>query len=571
VIGRLCRVVAALGVMAAVAVWNPGAARAQDTTPTPVELIGAGTGSVFGVMNQVWKRQLYSSTLGMNLGYFDRGDKGGRTQFASGDVDFAVSALPMSADDTAALAARGASPITAPIAVSAIGFLAGMPHAAGGMQRYAVPDDPEAPLTFEPITGPVLTNVPATSLAQVFLSGGQVRVFSDPSFTSQYLPDLVKDSSSLPVVRTDPSATNFFLEQFLRSVAPDAWTGLATQNGLPATIQLEDWPFANQYARSGEEAVASLIGTANDNAGVSNGHSIFPGGNIGPVSPWAMKEQYDTNADRPDDQKSYLYTIALRNGAGEWVAPTPQSIDAAANAGGGTPLYGLAENVPGAYPLTWISNIIVPDKGLPADKATALATFMRYAAGPGQLQAATLGEGQLPPALVARTMAAADQMLKSNCDAAKGDLVTVDGGGPYWPTGITPPASSTICVVPPGTATTTTTVGDGGGGVAAAGSGFIGGGSSSDATGTSSDAAPTTSGTSGGSAGSTEVASAVTGATPTGRATRPAASTRSVAAELPLGAPDDGRGTLDRLTTMLLGGLAFLVVRAGVRRFGASS
>ena len=121
-IARIARIGAVVGVMVAIAVW-PGSARAQESGPS-VELTGAGSGSVFGLMD-AWKIPLYTSNSGMNLGFFDRGDKDGRLEFAQGDVDFAVSAEPLSDSDNQTLAGRNIHAIVAPIAVSAATFIVG--------------------------------------------------------------------------------------------------------------------------------------------------------------------------------------------------------------------------------------------------------------------------------------------------------------------------------------------------------------------------------------------------------------------------------------------------------------
>jgi uncharacterized 2Fe-2S/4Fe-4S cluster protein (DUF4445 family) len=117
----------------------------------------------------------------------------------------------------------------------------------------------------------------------------------------------------------------------------------------------------------------------------------------------------------------------------------------AAELGGGKPLYGLAENVPGAYPLTWVENIMVPDAGLSADTATGVATLMRFQATAGQVAAVSLGEGSLPAPLLEQTEDAADEVVLSNCKGSGKKVTYVADGGPFWPKAVPAPASVPIC------------------------------------------------------------------------------------------------------------------------------
>jgi ABC-type phosphate transport system substrate-binding protein len=570
VIARIARVLAAVGVMTAIAVW-PGSARAQDASGPAVELTGAGSGSVFGLMD-AWKVPLYTSKSGMNLGFFDRGDKDGRLEFAQGDVDFAVSAEPLSDSDNQSLASRNIHAIVAPIAVSAASFIVGIPNSSNGFAEQKPPltdDDPLPPPT--PLSGPF--KVSPGLLASIFVTNDPTYpTWLDGTFASNngITAAVIPGGNAAPVIESNPSASDWYLELYFKSQASAVWSAEAQFHQLDPSVQSEDWPFQPAFARSGQESVASLIGDAIISAS-PNATAIRPGGNVGAIAPWAATEQIqrEVAAKAP----SFLYTLQIPNAAGDWVSPTTASISAAAAAAASADadpaLYAMTHAVPGAYPLTWLSNIMVPDSGLSPDKATALATFMRYAVGPGLDASQAIGEGQLPPQLGAKTLSAADEMLRDNCDAAKGKVVTVADGGPFWPTGVAPPASSLICQSTAASTTPTTTTGTETVGGTGVDTGALG---SSDGSGSSLGPVTPTDNPS----GTAEVASAQTPTAPSstgatgGTARKPAYET-TVVAQLPMSPPSDGRGTLDRLTTMLLGGLAFLLVRAGLRRFNGST
>ena len=110
-------------------------------------------------------------------------------------------------------------------------------------------------------------------------------------------------------------------------------------------------------------------------------------------------------------------TASLLNGAGEYVAPTLESMDAAVaemvvNEDGITRSPDFTSTEPAAYPLTTIDYAIVPTSGLDDATAESVGRILDQAAGPGQ----ELGQliGGLPPGylplgddLIAQTVAAA--------------------------------------------------------------------------------------------------------------------------------------------------------------------
>ena len=207
----------------------------------------------------------------------------------------------------------------------------------------------------------------------------------------------------------------------------------------------------------------------------------------------------------------------------------------------------------------------------------------------GQNMAKLLGSGTLPAPLVAKAQAAADQIVTSNCVGSDRKIVTSTSGGPYWPTAVPAPTSPIKECVAVATPSTTTVAGGSGGPTGSASSG--GGSSSFNASGGSTSSGRSSGSTSAGSRNtvgysgssssggasdtavlgtSTEYAGGTSAGTSSGSASPggkgAAATAQNAAASLPLPLPDDGRKTLDRLATMLMGGIAFLFVRGAVRR-----
>jgi hypothetical protein len=189
-----------------------------------------------------------------------------------------------------------------------------------------------------------------------------------------------------------------------------------------------------------------------------------------------------------------------------------------------------------AYPLTWIDNLDVKASGLSAQKTEAVATLIRYLATDGQGAAAQWGEGTLSPALVAQALNAANQVVQSNCPAAGGQVVQNSSPGADAPnlSGINKIGNMLHCVAP---ASATT-------GAAAAGSPGPG-----DLTLPGLSTTPAAPATTPGAA-----VAAHTGLT------LPAAETTS---KLPLPLPGS---PIDRVITVLVGGLLYLVFRDPLRR-----
>ena len=202
----------------------------------------------------------------------------------------------------------------------------------------------------------------------------------------------------------------------------------------------------------------------------------------------------------------------------------------------------------------------------------------------GQDSAVTLTEGRLPPRLAAQALTAANDVVAGNCVGSDRKVIKAGDGGSFWPSGVAPLAGGVfVCVkvASAGTAVPTAVVDNalvtspnntsvqtpsvrppvaasvapaspipGGSRVGPAYSPSVTPGDSSDVPVLTPDVSTPDS-----AGAATEAAAAPT---------TKAAELAGVSLALPL--PDDGRNGLDRLTTMLLGGVAFVIVRSIFRR-----
>jgi hypothetical protein len=418
------------------------------------------------------------------------------------------------------------------------------------------PPDANGDQDSSPVPNPF--KIPNDVLAQTFLGDKSTNMWHVPGLLQlQGLPDGWSfDPASPPesIARSDASAMNYYIETFLAGADPAYWATATQLDGVKMSLPNEQWPFlpGRVASRQGDSAVGDLTasGQSPNLAGPTKGgvlsvvsNSISVAEQAAQVAAKAKNQPYDA-----------LYSVAIQNGAGEYVAATPDNMTKAAALGDGQPLYGLTQSVPGVYPLTFVDNIFVPTSGLSIDKMNAIATLMRYQAIEGQDLSVIVGEGKLPPDLLQQTIAAADTVIKDNCTGTGKVLLTVDGGGPFWPTGdASAPKKSLICSAPATPAPPT------GGGASGSGSSSGGAGFSDSGSGAS-VASPTIDSTSAPvqTAGVVESASPASDAT-SGSSTEEA--TRVVSAKMPSSLPSDGQFEFDRLVTLLLGGALFLLVR----------
>ena len=577
--GRGGRLLSLAGVALVASTLVPTATGAQAARDR-AELTGTGDWSVNNQMNS-WKTSLYYSAQATDLSYLAKGDRDGRQIFARGDADFVVTGLPLNAEDQATLAQRKVTTISVPISVASAAMIWSGPFPSGLRTFTPDPVDPEGEGTFAPYTGKL--RLPSTTLAKILLDRGTNNWY-DADFLAAN-KDLLPAGSSwapvinptLPVVRSDPSAINAFMQQFAQQFAPSDFLLKVAESKLDAFSITESWPFLSTGSRSGSVNTANLVaGWQNPKEGV------VPYGGV--LAPTPVSEALSQKANFP---QTPLFIPELQNAAGEWVAPTPESISTAIAQGNGEPLAALRTPIPGGYPLAWVNRLIAPASGLDIDTTNALATLIRFAVTAGQDASTKLGEGRLSESLVAEALTGADQLVTGNCVGSDRKIERAADGGPLWPTGVTMPVGTFAVCVPAGATSTatSTTVPSGSAAVSTSSVGATGDVSAQVAGATLGSSSPYgssgsvsssgySSGSSTGSLGDAPVDSwfgAGTGATDdlaaaAGGTGGEVLSPTLAGANLPLKLPDTGRGALDRLSTMLLGALFVLIGRGVARR-----
>jgi hypothetical protein len=564
---------------------------AAATTPgqAQVTLQGEGSWDPLGEMT-TWQNDLYGTSGAISLNYLATGGFSGRQDYLAGDLDYVISGVPFTQAELATLPGGAGDVIDAPVLVSALGVMAARPSISldhpgfVDLRQVCDPDNPPNPLppglsdpddcaNFIPYTGPI--RVPADNLAAMLLNytGGKPLLqnwdnpavlsafgvtISDPNDFMGGSEDVWIPQSTGPTVflRSDPSETNYYVQEYAATAAPTVWAALQTAvrrtfggitDQLAPGIQVQTRPGVTEQTVVFEQQGAST----------DNNHGV-----LAPVPPWAL------DAEQTDGSHLAAEWVQVQNAAGDWVAPTPASIDAAVNAGGDTPLYALTNNVAGAYPIVYVDHLYAPAHGLSMEKTEALATTIRYLATAGQAATAPVGDGQLSTGLADQALAAANQLVLSNCTGAGETVTTSTGPGPLAPPlkalqGIGPMLH---CVAPPAAAVTSATTvtptsattaplsssGSSGSSGSSAGSGSSGSSAASDSESVD-DGTPAT----------TPIAVAPPATVAPGKVA--VVSNAVDLAKLPLPAPGSGAGEFDRFTAFIVGAVLLLLVRKPVR------
>lgn len=338
--------------VAAVAVGVPFAGRPAAAAAVP--LVGGG---------ESWEKLLIdklqtdgeSAIAPFVPEYNGVGSVPARQAVIAGTADYAVSEVPPTADEQAQAKAKGRD-------------LAVIPYVAGGM---AFPF--RIGLTNGTDLGSLQLTVP--TLAKLFTS--TIREWRDPQIAvDNGAPVQTPPNPPLNIVvrRDSNSSTAALIALFLSDAeARTTWNAYAAQFGIAPDTLIEsyvDTKDSQQPTITG--GCAEVVRTvARLDPVTRQPDPSFPAESLGYCSSsWTLSIPS-------------LRNVSVKNSAGQFVQPTSAAIakqfvgatiDPATNV---VKLpYGVTD--PGAYPVPVVSYLVVPVKGLAADKAKALASFVRF-------------------------------------------------------------------------------------------------------------------------------------------------------------------------------------------------
>jgi phosphate transport system substrate-binding protein len=320
-------------------IGTTGAAKTDIANCADGQLSAEGSSAQNTAM-EAWVKN-YSSTCGATINYSPTGSGAGVKAFTAGKAPFAGSDSALKPEEHAPADARckTGKAIDIPMVVSPIAVTYNLP----GVDKVAL--TPKA-------------------IAEIFQ--GTVTKWNDPAIAAPN-PGVTLPATSIQVVfRSKDSGTTDNFTKFLDAAAGGAWK-LGTGKAWKGTI--------GQGAPASGDVVAAVKGT-----------------------PGAI-----SYVDGPDATKNNLSTAALDLGSGG-VAISDDSVGKAIAAaqknvnGNDITLeldYGLKEA--GAYPLVLVTYEITCEKGLPADQAALVKSFLGYtASADGQAAVAELGYSKLP-------------------------------------------------------------------------------------------------------------------------------------------------------------------------------
>jgi hypothetical protein len=456
-------------------------ARSSSVGTPLVSLSGSGSWGSFAELT-AWQDALYGSPDApkVDLNYVPHGTLLGREEFLAGNTDFVISGQPFTADELKTANKTSADMIDAPISVSSLAFVFNEPVA--GFEWVSFKCDPDNPPEGDTTGGqdcfvrtkyndpkkdfgpdnPELRvpnhNLAAMAFETAIVDSSKIQlngwrhpdVFQLFGFPANVDPPPTDPPTVLPpagfsfgggtsahpvsVLRSDGDEVNVYLQQFAKKVAPDdVWKAIV--KAADPNADSASWPITERLANLG--LIASRDGAEQQAAQLSlhgsdprsGGKSQSIDGVIAPAPAWTLG---DLKAKFPAGDQKFEF-IALKNASGEWITPTPAAINAAIDAGGDVPLYALNNPSPGAYPLVWVDHLYAPAHGLSLEKTEGLAAVIRYLATAGQSEAGKVGEGRLSPDLSKKALAAADQLVESNCTGADEEVVKSSDPGPFAP------------------------------------------------------------------------------------------------------------------------------------------
>ncbi|WP_395108946.1 phosphate ABC transporter substrate-binding protein PstS [Actinomadura sp. SCN-SB] len=325
---------------------NQGAAGASSVPTGAIDCakatVNAAGSSAQKNAIEEWTKIYAQKCAGANLNYNPSGSGAGIQAFTQGQVAFAGSDSALKPEEATAAKQRcqGSDAVNLPMVVGPVAVIYNL-RGVDGLQL-----SPE-------------------TLANIF--SGKIKKWNDPAIAKENSGASLPASDIKPVYRADESGTTENFTKYLKATAPSAWTW------EPA----KKWP-----GRAGQGANKSDGVTAQ----VKNG--------AGTIS-YVEMSYAETNK---------LQTAKIKNGAGEYTA---LSADTASKAVAGAKVVGTGNDValeidyatkePGAYPIVLVTYEIACEKGLPAEQARFVKSFLTYtASADGQKVLTDIGYAPLP-------------------------------------------------------------------------------------------------------------------------------------------------------------------------------
>ena len=215
------------------------------------------------------------------------------------------------------------------------------------------------------------------ALAGIFL--GKVQMWNDPPIAKENPGVNLPAAAIVPVHRSDGSGTSFVFTDYLSKVSPE-WEKTV---GRGTSV---NWPVG--IGGKGNEGVTGLVKQTPNSIGYVE-----------------LVYALQNNLQYGD----------LRNRAGRYVAPTLESVTAAASAAAAKMPEDFRVSItdpasPDAYPISSFTWLLIPTRIPDKDKGAAIKSFLSWMLTDGQAMAAPLNYAPLPPTVVEMEKRALDRI-----------------------------------------------------------------------------------------------------------------------------------------------------------------
>ncbi|MFS2292594.1 MAG: phosphate ABC transporter substrate-binding protein PstS [Actinomadura sp.] len=329
---------------------SPGSAPSGTIDCATGSINAAGSSAQKNAIEE-WTKVYAAECAGANLNYNPSGSGAGIQAFTSGQVAFAGSDSALDEEEAAAARQRcqGNPALNLPMVVGPVAVVYNLPGVDG--------------LKLSPET-----------IAKIF--SGKVKTWNDPAIAADNEGADLPSSEIKPVYRSDESGTTDNFTDYLHSTVPDEWTW------EPA----KKWPNSTGQGAAKSDGVTSQV--KNTEGAISY-----------------VEMSYATN--------NKLQTAHVKNGAGEFTELSPES---ASKAVAGAKVVGTGNDValeidytteePGAYPIVLVTYEIACEKGLPAEQAEFVRSFLTYtSSADGQKILTEHGYAPIPQSVLTKVQA----------------------------------------------------------------------------------------------------------------------------------------------------------------------
>jgi ABC-type phosphate transport system substrate-binding protein len=370
------RIVAAVGVLAAVTVVQPPAADAQGPIVT-----GGGSSFVSLLVSQ-WRADVAKPPYNLKINYTSAGSGFGRDKFISGALDFGQSDIQFLPEEIDRLnGTNRKSFVYVPVAAGALAFM----------------------FNVKGTNGKRITELKLTPDAACKIFTARSIKWNDPSIAATNPGVGLPDRNIRSVVRSDRSGTSYVLSEFCIQRAPAVWNAFRTEVGqkncgqdqyLAAGQPISQWPVCPDS--NGRSSAFASDGIANVVGNESTGSDTI------------------TYIETGYTKVKELPAATVQNAVGVFTPPLPANSTIAL--GFATPrpngTFELSYNGadPRAYFPSTYSYAIVQTAGFDAAKGKTLAEYLYYAVCKGQERAEPLLYSRLSSVLVDLALNAASQI-----------------------------------------------------------------------------------------------------------------------------------------------------------------